>query len=374
VEEFKGTKLMAKELIDGETRISVEIVPTDTMGQGIEGNGRPRETDASHRRSGPLTLYRASLEAQPDIGIRLEERLGRPYAQRRLSVEQEHEGQIFGGGINFFHIENWFSIHAWTKIALKASGLYWRGARNAGQIQVKRNRLRQTSIPEAFRGFTILQLSDLHCDTCPLAMQRLTQILRELKYDLCVLTGDYRGQTYGPYDATLAVLARMRAELSGSVYGVLGNHDTVRMVPAMEEMGIRMLLNESVAIERSAARIHLAGIDDAHFYAVDDIEKAASGIPNNAFSILLSHTPEVYERAARAGFHVMLSGHTHGGQICLPGGIPIELNALLPRRMGAGPWKYGSMLGYTSVGAGTSAVHVRFNCAPEVTLHYLDPT
>src|SRR5207245_11706757 len=150
----------------------------------------------------------------------------------------------------------------------KASGLYWRGVRNTGQIQVKRNRLRQTSIPEAFRAFTILQLSDLHCDTCPLAMQRLTQILRELKYDLCVLTGDYRGQTYGPYDATLAVLARIRAELSGSVYGVLGNHDTVRMVPAMEEMGIRMLLNESVAIERSAARIHLAGIDDAHFYAV----------------------------------------------------------------------------------------------------------
>ena len=135
-----------------------------------------------------------------------------------------------------------------------------------------------------------------------------------------------------------------------------------------------MLLNESVVIERGAARIFLAGIDDAHFYRADNIEKAASGIPIGACSILLSHTPEVYQRAAHAGFNVTLSGHTHGGQICLPGGIPIELNAKLPRCMGAGAWQYQSMIGYTSVGAGTSAVQVRFNCPPEVTLHYLEPT
>jgi predicted MPP superfamily phosphohydrolase len=201
-----------------------------------------------------------------------------------LRIEQEHEGQIFGGGTNFFHIENWYSIQAWTRFVLKASSLYWRGLRNAGQVRVKRNRLSPPSIPEAFRGFTILQLSDLHCDTCPLVMQHPTQSLPEPKYDVCVLTGDYRGRTYGPYDATLAGLARIRANLRGPVYGVLGNHDTIRMVPPMEEMGIRMLLNESVTIERGAARIHLAGIDDAHFYAVDDIEKAASGIPSKAFS------------------------------------------------------------------------------------------
>ncbi len=364
---------MTKGLPDKPLKVPAEILSMDT-GQVIGCHVRHPENDASdcqaRRRS---RVNGASIEAQPDTRLRLEERLGRLHARQRLGIEQEHEGQIFGGGINFFHIENWYSIHALTKIALKASGLYWRGARNAGQIRVRHNRVRQALVPEAFRAFTILQLSDLHCDTCPLAMKRLTEILRDLKYDLCVLTGDYRGRTYGPYDATLAGLARIRAELSGLVYGVLGNHDTVRMVPAMEEMGIRMLLNESVAIERSGRHIHLAGIDDAHFYRVDNIEKAASGIPSDAFSILLSHTPEVYQRAAHAGFHVMLSGHTHGGQICLPGGIPIELNALLPRRMGAGAWKYGSMLGYTSVGAGTSAVQVRFNCPPEITLHHLDP-
>src|SRR5450755_1535549 len=107
------------------------------------------------------------------------------------------------------------------------------------------------------------------------------------------------------------------------------------MVPAMEAMGIRMLLNECEVIARGDQRIYLAGIDDAHFYRVDNIEKAALPIPDGAFSILLSHTPEVYRQAAHANFDLMLSGHTHGGQICLPGSIPIKLEAVLPRRMGA---------------------------------------
>jgi uncharacterized protein len=66
-----------------------------------------------------------------------------------------------------------------------------------------------------------------------------------------------------------------------------------------------------------------------------------------------------------------LSGHTHGGQICLPGQIAVSLDSVLPRRFGAGAWKYHNMTGYTSVGAGSSIVPVRFNCLPEVTIHYL---
>ena len=90
-------------------------------------------------------------------------------------------------------------------------------------------------------------------------------------------------------------------------------------------------------------------------------------------SILLSHTPEVYRHAHFAQFNIMLCGHTHGGQICLPGGIPVTLDSRCPRRIGAGPWRYQDMLGYTSVGAGTSIVNVRLNCLPEVTLHRLRP-
>ena len=155
------------------------------------------------------------------------------------------------------------------------------------------------------------------------------------------------------------------------MYGVLGNHDTIRMVPGLEEMGIRMLLNESETITLDGQRIHFAGIDDAHYYRADNIQNAASTIPHDEFSILLSHTPEIYRQAAHADFKLLLSGHTHGGQVCLPGSIPITLDAVLPRHMGCGPWKYHNMSGYTSVGVGSSIVAVRFNCPPEITLHHL---
>jgi predicted MPP superfamily phosphohydrolase len=166
-------------------------------------------------------------------------------------------------------------------------------------------------------------------------------------------------------------MSRISAELRKPAYGVLGNHDTVSMLRGLEEMGIRMLLNENETIKRNGRYIYLAGIDDAHFYRADNIEKAVSGIPNDEFSILLSHTPEIYRQAALADFNVLLSGHTHGGQICLPGRIPITLSSVLLRRMGAGAWKYRDMIGYTSVGAGSSIVPVRFNCPPEITLHHL---
>ena len=297
----------------------------------------------------------------------LEERLGRRYARQRLGIEKDHEAQVFGQGINFFHIENLKLSHALIRAVLVGSGLYWRGAGNAGKVELRQNRIASPHLPQAFDGYTILQLSDLHVEMSEAAMRRVIALVKGLQYDLCVLTGDYRGDTYGRYDATLAGMAEVRAALNGDVYGVLGNHDTICLVPGLEAMGIKMLLNESVTLERGGARIHLAGIDDAHFYQMDNIEKAASGIPHDEFSILLSHTPEVYRQAAHADFNVLLGGHTHGGQICLPGRVPITLDSVLPRSMGSGAWRHNDMLGYTSVGAGVcipcaSIVRRRLRC------------
>jgi uncharacterized protein len=302
----------------------------------------------------------------------LERRLGTLHTKLRLGIEAEHQAQVFGQGINYFHIENFRASDFVIPLFLRLTGLYGRGRRNATQIEIRRNYIRSTYIPKAFDGYSILHLSDLHVDTSQDAMKRLMIILREIDYDLCVLTGDYRGETFGPYDATMAGMARICAALKRPVYGVLGNHDTVRMLPGLEQMGIRMLLNECEIIKRDGQCIYLAGIDDAHFYLADNIEKAASGIPSDAFSILLSHTPEIYEEAAHAEFNLMLSGHTHGGQICLPGRIPIILNSVLPRYMGSGAWNYRGMFGYTSAGAGSSRIPVRYNCPPEITLHYLE--
>jgi predicted MPP superfamily phosphohydrolase len=303
---------------------------------------------------------------------KLETRLGgRVYARQRLGIETDHEAQIFGQGLNFFHIENWYSIHSIMRILLKLVGLYWRGYANTARVQVRHNDVRSKKVPPAFDGFTLLQISDFHADMNDGAMHRLEEILPSLNYDLCVLTGDYRGATFGEFDAALARMKPVLALIKQPVYGVLGNHDTIRMVLDLEAMGIRMLLNECEPIKRGGASIYLAGIDDAHYFRVDNIEKAASAIPHQAFSILLSHTPEIYRQAAHAGFDVLLSGHTHGGQICLPGSIPITLDSVLPRKFGAGAWTYHKMAGYTSVGVGSSIVTVRINCLPEITLHHL---
>ena len=311
------------------------------------------------------------LAAEPDTLQKLERRLGRVHARQRIGIETDHEQRVFGGGLNFFHIENWYSAPKVIRGGLTLAGLYGRARRNAERVRVRRNPIALPGLPAAFEGYTLLHLSDLHVEMNPGAMDHMKRLVADLDYDACVMTGDFRARTHGPFEAALTGIAEVCAHLKGPLYGVLGNHDSILMVPGMEEIGIRMLLNESEIIERAGGRIHLAGIDDAHYFRVDNIEKAAEEIPHDEVSILLSHTPEIYRQAAHAAFDVLLGGHTHGGQICLPGGLPITLDAKLPRRFGAGAWRYGGMQGYTSRGAGSSILPVRLNCPPEVTLHRL---
>ena len=213
------------------------------------------------------------------IEERLERRLGRLHSRLRLGIEADHEAQVFGHGINYFHIENLPSIARRYRLCLTITGFYGRGQRNATQIELRQHDVVSARLPEAFDGFTLLQLSDLHVEMSEGAMMRLAAMLPGIDYDLCVLTGDYRAQTFGAYDPALAGMEKICSILKRPIYGVLGNHDTIRMVPGLEDMGIQMLLNENHAIERGDHRIYLAGIDDAHFYRVDNIEKAATGIP-----------------------------------------------------------------------------------------------
>ena len=308
---------------------------------------------------------------QEDILEKLEKRLGAIHAHQRLGIETERDQRIFGGGLNFFHPENWYSTHALMRYTLRLTGFYGRGWRNTLDIQVRHNSIQLENLPAAFDGYTILHMSDLHADLNPPAMVALAETVAELEYDLCVLTGDYRAQTVGPIEPALDKMAGLCTQLSTPVFGVLGNHDSIRMVPGLESMGIQMLLNEHTALGTGPEAIYLSGVDDAHYYRVDNVEKAAGSIPSGHIRILLSHTPEIFRQSAFAGFDLMLCGHTHGGQICLPGGIPVTLDSKCPRYMGKGPWKYHNMQGYTSAGAGTCMVSVRLNCPPEITLHRL---
>ena len=279
-------------------------------------------------------LASANFLTAEEIRQTLERRLGRVHARQRLGIEKDHEAQAFGQGLTFLHLENLPISHAIIEGILRLSGMYWRGRGNAGRVRLRHNDVFSERLPPPFDGLTILHLSDLHADMSVAAMAAAATLVHDMSYDLCVLTGDYRGRTYGPFQPCLRHMSGLRQALRGDVFGVLGNHDSILMVPELERMGIRMLLNEHITIERDGHRLYLAGIDDAHFYRVDNIEKSAAGMRQDDFAILLSHTPEIYRQASHAGFHLLLAGHTHGGQVCLPGGTPIILQSALPRRDG----------------------------------------
>lgn len=313
----------------------------------------------------PCTPLDAAMRA------RLEARVGRLHLNQRLGIETDYEARIFGQGRNFFHIENWYSVHGLLRGALRVLGLHGRGRRNARAIQVRHNGIVLPHLPAAFDGYRILHISDPHLDMAEDMPHALSSAVRGVEYDICVFTGDFRGKTFGSYAAALDGMRRVRMHLNGAVYGVFGNHDSIRMLPGLEDMDIRMLMNESLALSRGAATLHLAGIDDPHYYRADNLEKASTNIPENTVSILLAHSPEIYRHAAYADFDLLLCGHTHGGQICLPGGIPLMCNSNTPRALCRGAWRYRQLQGYTSLGSGACVVDVRLNCPPEITVHRL---
>ena len=125
-----------------------------------------------------------------------------------MGIETDHDAQIFGQGINLFHLENWYSVHSVIRVALRLTGLYWRGRRNAERILVMHNEVSFKELPPLFDSFTILHISDLHVDMNEGAMRHLIELVDGLRYDLCVLTGDYRAKTFGSFDAALQGVAR----------------------------------------------------------------------------------------------------------------------------------------------------------------------
>ncbi|MCW8195408.1 metallophosphoesterase [Proteobacteria bacterium 005FR1] len=298
-------------------------------------------------------------------------RLPGDHASRRLAMERQHHKHATSWHSKIFHVENGYSIHGLIRQCLRLAGLHGRGQENARKIELREHAFESPRLPDAFHGFRILHLSDLHLDMDLQTTHAITERVRGLEYDICVLTGDYRANTFGESARAMELMAGLRSHLGETVYAILGNHDSIQMLPKMEAMGIQVLMNEGLQLTRNGQSIGLAGIDDAHYFELHDVAGAYRAIAEEPVKILLSHTPEVFDEAARAGFDIFLCGHTHGGQICLPGGIPVVLEARAPRFLGKGAWKHGQMQGYTSAGASTSVVNVRLNCPPEITIHTL---
>lgn len=304
----------------------------------------------------------------------LEKRLGRTLLAQRMKIQTHHVARLFGSGKVWFHLEHIRSLHRAIRNLLKAVGLYRRGHRNALAIRINDQELSCPDLPETFDGFRLLHISDIHIDGNPELIDILIQRIEPLNYDACVLTGDFREGTFEDYETPANRMVELRRHIKTETYAILGNHDCIEMVPALEEGGIQMLLNEHTVLERNSSTICLAGVDDPHYYETDNLDKALEGVPEDGFTILLAHSPEICRKAAFAGVDLYLCGHTHAGQICLPGGRPLLINSKCPRECHSGLWNFEEMTGYTSRGAGTSSVDVRFNCPPEITVHTLRRT
>jgi predicted MPP superfamily phosphohydrolase len=256
------------------------------------------------------------------------------------------------------------------RTALQIMGVYDRGIRNALDPVIRHVLFEFKDLPESFHGFRILHLADPHIDGIDGLAEIVAERLGALPADLCVMTGDYRFAMEGPcaavYSGMATMLSRVRAH--HGVLAILGNHDESDIAVELESLGVRMLINETVEITRGGDSLWMIGVDDPHHYGCDDLHGALESVPPDAFKVILAHSPEMFDEAAAAQIRLYLCGHTHAGQICLPGvGAPL-MNADCPRAYTHGHWRHGCMLGYTSAGVGCSLLPVRYNCPAEITL------
>lgn len=247
-------------------------------------------------------------------------------------------------------------------------------------LSLTRLDLRFSRLPASFDGFTILQMSDLHIAHWGRLERRMEELVRGLGPDLVVLTGDIVVSSKG---ARLAREFLARVNPDRETYAVYGNteHKRGHGRRRREDLnwpGLRVLVNEHVVIERGGQRIVLVGVDDP-FTRHDDLARAVEGAPEDAFKLLIAHAPSIAGDAARAGIDLVLSGHTHGGQIRFPlvGALYSHLRKYrrlvqglfegprLARILGTDP---GEMHVYVSRGIGISNLPARFLCPPEIVL------
>ncbi|MBN1680908.1 MAG: metallophosphoesterase [Anaerolineae bacterium] len=227
------------------------------------------------------------------------------------------------------------------------------------------------SLPPAFDGYRIVHVSDLHLGI-PLTQRffpRVVQAVLREQPDLVALTGDVATAGYDGVSQARAEFARLDA--ADGLYFVPGNHDYYAGVDAVEaalmRSGVTPLRNAHTVVSRGTDRIVIAGIDDV-ILSVPDLNQALAGVPDDACVILLAHEPD-FARIATAEPRVVLqlSGHTHGGQIRVPG-----LGAVMLPHLGhlypAGAYRVGNMGLYVTTGIGTGKFVMRFNCRPEIAV------
>ena len=237
------------------------------------------------------------------------------------------------------------------------------------RLTVEHHQIHLQRLPRELDGFRIVQLSDIHHSpfTSREQIERAVETANSLQPDIVALTGDYVSKERAYAAPCAELLSGLRAR--HGVYAVLGNHDhwtdAALITDLFRAEGITVLVNQGMRFENNGAAFWLAGVDDT-MVGLEDLPLALAGSSDNEFKLLLAHNPIILRRAARAGVDLVLSGHTHGGQVRLRS----ERNtAGRPRRrLLKGLARQGETQIYITRGLGTVVLPVRFGCPPEVSL------
>jgi predicted MPP superfamily phosphohydrolase len=243
-------------------------------------------------------------------------------------------------------------------------------------FRVREREVRVAGLDPAFDGFRVAQLSDLHVGslTPKSWAYRWARAANARSPDLAVVTGDLvtSGSDFHP-DVAEAIGA-LRA--TQGVVVSMGNHDYFGdgepLVSELRARGVRVLRNEGFTIERGGARLWVGAIDDT-WTRRDDLARAMSDRPQGVAALLLAHDPARFDAAADAGADLVLSGHTHGGQIAVPFLYRRLSLAGIAHRYNVGFYRRGRSVLYVHPGLGTTGPPMRLGVAPEVTILVLRP-
>lgn len=242
-------------------------------------------------------------------------------------------------------------------------------------VTVSEYRIESEKLPDAFDGFRIAQVSDLHNDELGDGNSRLIAKLEKTDPDIIVITGDLIDRTRT--DISVAVEFAEKAALIAPTYYVSGNHESVLsqddyadFCDKLTAVGVTVLENNAVLFEKSGEYITVAGVGDQNFgYQPSNDDLIALKGDKTAFSVLLAHRPRDFYQYATCGFDLVLSGHLHGGQFQIPflGGLYAPSYGLFPEYDGGMYEREGSVM-IVSRGVGNSSFPIRFNNPREIVL------
>lgn len=294
---------------------------------------------------------------------------------KRLEKEKKCGRGVFDSKNNTLYIENIpYIFQIFTKI-LKNTGIYEILKRKALEVRINHESWYFRDLPSEFEDFRILHISDMHIDSLPELSEILPPMIDASACDMVVFTGDFR---FNVHCSEVKITHLLEPIVEASVrkgygaYAILGNHDYLDYsLENVARNGLKLLVNETLKIRKNDSEISFVALDDPHFYRTGRLFDFRDVLREGVFNILLAHSPELYREASLYNIDFYLCGHTHGGQLCLPGGIPVLTNCRTPRKFVKGRWKFKGLEGYTSNGAGASGLPIRWNCPPEITVHHL---